>query len=431
MKLLIVTNHFFPETFRANDIAFGLAARGHDVSVLTGIPDYPEGKYHEGYGLFRRRTETLRGVRIYRSFLIPRGRGGKWRLALNYASSLVFMTVRALWLALFHHYDAVLVHETSPVMVGTPARLLSRMQGIPMYFWVLDLWPESLRAAGGISSPAILGFFERLTRRYYSASEKILISSQGFRESICRMGDFSWKTVYFPNWADNALVPPTLSTPPPVSPRGSSAAEDIFAAGLIPRGFVVMFAGNVGEAQDFESIAQAALILKSAAREQGAEKEIHLVIVGDGRKMPWLKEFIAAHDLSDTVHLLGRHPVETMPSFFARADVMLVSLKDELIFGLTLPAKIQAYMAAGKPLIAMMNGEGARVIDEARCGRHVRAGDAEALARAILALSCESGPAFSEMGRNAREYCLRHFSFASAMQILENLLSRNPVLPAD
>lgn len=394
-RVLIVTNHFFPETFRCNDIAFELSSRGYDVTVLTGIPDYPEGKYHAGYGVFKKRVEKVRGVKVNRSFLTPRGKGGKLRLMLNYLSSYICMTLRALWLAVAHRYDAVLVHETSPVMIGTAAKLVSKIQRIPMYFWVLDLWPESLRAAGGINNSKILGFFAWMTRRYYKASKKILISSMGFEQSICEKGDFKDKLVYFPNWSDKEM----------------SSAELKPVEG-VPDGFVVMFAGNVGEAQDFENIGKSALRLK--------DKDIHFVIVGDGRKMPWLKAFVEEHELSSTVHLLGRHPVDMMPSFFSKADVMLVSLKDEEIFNLTLPAKIQAYMAAGKPIVAMMNGEGPRIIRSASCGLSVPAGDYDSLAVALSEMSNMSADKLAEMGNNAKDYCQSHFSYDSCMNKLIN-----------
>ena len=205
MKILLITNHFHPEEFRCNDLAFELAYRGHKVSVLTGIPDYPKGKYHEGYGIIKRRIERVQGVKVLRSFIIPRGDGSKLRLVLNYASSLAAQCFDAVLLGLFGRYDYVLVHETSPVMVGVPGVIVSKMKRIPMDFWVLDLWPESLQDAGGINSPIVLGFFSKMTTWIYKHSRKILISSRGFKESICEKGDFEGKIVYFPNWADTAL----------------------------------------------------------------------------------------------------------------------------------------------------------------------------------------------------------------------------------
>lgn len=395
-SVLLVTNHFYPETFRCNDVAFELASRGYNVSVLTGIPDYPQGKFHSGYGVLRKRKETVRGVTIYRSFLFPRGDGSKFRLVLNYLSSFVCMTVRAVTLALTHKYDSVLVHETSPVMVGTPAMIVSRLQRIPMHFWVLDLWPESLRAAGGVNNQSVLNFFGRMTTRYYKYSRKILISSLGFEQSICEKGDFKDKIVYFPNWSDKDMRP------------------DHRLECEIPEGFVVMFAGNVGEAQDFESIAKAALMIK--------DTEIKFVIVGDGRKMPWIRAFIEEHNLSSSVYLLGRHPVEMMPSFFSKADVLLVSLKNDPIFNLTLPAKVQAYMSVGKPIVAMMNGEGARVIKEANCGFTVPSGEYISLAETIIKASQIGQLALKVMGDNALKYSNANFSYSKCMDNLINII---------
>ncbi len=398
MRILLVTNHFIPEDFRCNDVAAALAQEGHQVTVLTAIPDYPSGRYHRGYGIFRKRRERVGGVKVIRSFIVPRGKGGAVRLFLNYLSSLVCMSVDAFFLALFRRFDAVLVHETSPVTVGVPADIVRAIRRIPMYFWVLDLWPESLQAAGGIRNRAVLGFFSRLTAALYRHSEKILISSRGFEESICAKGDFAGKIVYFPNWADRAMA------------RGDIRLPE----GSLPDGFIVMFAGNIGEAQDFESVMAAAAALK-------ASRDIHFVFLGDGRKLDWVRRFVSENGLEATVHLLGRHPLEEMPAYFERADVMLVSLKDTEIFRLTLPAKVQAYMAAGKPVVAMMNGEGPRVVEEAGCGYSVPAGDSAALAALLLRLSGAPREDLVRMGENGLRYCATHFTFGQRMADLNAL----------
>ena len=362
-KILICTNHFYPETFRCNDVAFELANRGYDVTVLTAIPDYPKGEYFDGYGIFRRRRETVNGVKVIRGFIIPRGNGGGIRLLLNYLSFLISSVFISLFLGLFRKYDKVLIHETSPVMIGIPAVILSKIQKVPLFFWVLDLWPESLQAAGGINNPKVLGFFEKLTTWIYKNSDKILISSKGFVESIKEKGDFESRIVYFPNWSDKAL-----------EVNGNCKIPDL------PKGFIVMFAGNIGEAQDFDHIMKAAKYLKD-------EQQIHFVFVGDGRKRPWVEKYRDDYQLQNTVHWLGRYPVECMPAFFEQADVMLMTLKDVSIFSLTAPAKLQAYMSAGKPILAMMNGEGPRIIKEASCGCSVPASDSRALADIILKFS--------------------------------------------
>ena len=422
MKILLITNHFHPEEFRCNDLAFELARRGHLVSVLTGIPDYPNGRFHKGYGIFRRRVERVNGVKVYHSFIIPRGDGRTLRLILNYVSLLLAQCWNSLWMGLFGQYDYVLVHETSPVMVGIPGVIVSTLSKAPMDFWVLDLWPESLQDAGGINNPKVLGFFSKMTTWIYKHSRKILVSSMGFKESICEKGDFEGKLVYFPNWADVALVS-TYNTN--VSPDSSKSQENQKKNLLriskekgfpkLPEGFKVMFAGNIGEAQDMDNLMVAALELKE-------EKDIHFCIVGDGRKRSWVEEFVKAHGLEDTVHLLGRHPIETMPAFFAAADVLLVTLKDSKIFNRTAPAKIQAYMNAGKPIAAMMNGEGPAVIAEAQCGYSVAAGNGKAFAALLKRMKGLDTEELAAMGAKGKAYCEENFAFSKAVETIEELL---------
>lgn len=398
-KILICTNHFYPETFRCNDVAFELANRGYDVTVLTAIPDYPKGEYFDGYGIFRRRRETVNGVKVIRGFIIPRGNGGGIRLLLNYLSFLISSVFISLFLGLFRKYDKVLIHETSPVMIGIPAVILSKIQKVPLFFWVLDLWPESLQAAGGINNPKVLGIFEKLTTWIYKNSDKILISSKGFVESIKEKGDFESRIVYFPNWSDKAL-----------EVNGNCKIPDL------PKGFIVMFAGNIGEAQDFDHIMKAAKYLKD-------EQQIHFVFVGDGRKRPWVEKYRDDHQLQNTVHWLGRYPVECMPAFFEQADVMLMTLKDVSIFSLTAPAKLQAYMSAGKPILAMMNGEGPRIIKEASCGCSVPASDSRALADTILNLSRKPESELQQLGQNGKSYQQIHFDLDKSINHLVEILN--------
>lgn len=398
MRILLISQYFHPESFKCNDVAAELVRRGHEVTVLTGIPNYPKGRFYAGYGLLHRRRETWCGAQVHRAWLVPRGRGGGLRLAANYLSYALTASLRVLRFRAGRRFDAVVVHETSPVTVGIPGVLASRLWGCPMYFWVLDLWPESLTAAGGVTNAAVLGFFERLTRWIYRHSRRILISSRGFRSSIEAKGIAAEKIAYFPNWPDTALRP------------GAS-----YALPALPDGFIVMFAGNIGEAQDFEHVMQAALLLRE-------ERDVHFVLVGDGRKRPWVERFVADNGLEATVHLVGRHPLEAMPAFFARASLMLVSLKDEPIFSLTAPAKLQAYMSAGRPVAAMLGGEGARIVEEAGCGFAVPAADGAALAAAVRCAAQLPAAELAAMGERGRAYCREHFDFGRLMDRLCNML---------
>lgn len=379
-------------------MAFELTRLGYDVTVLTAIPDYPGGKFFDGYGFFRKRKETVRGVKVIRAFIIPRGQGGTIRLLLNYLSYFLSSLMVSIRLGLFGKFDRVLIHETSPVMIGVPAVIVKKLQKIPLCFWVLDLWPESLQAAGGVNNPWVLGMFRRMTTWIYRHSDKILMSSKGFESSILEKGDFANKLVYFPNWADKAL-----------EGHGS------YQLPALPNGFIAMFAGNMGEAQDFDHIMSAAKLLKD-------ERHIHFVFVGDGRKRPWVEAYRDKYGLQKTVHWVGRHPVEAMPSFFEKADVMLMTLKDVSIFNLTAPAKLQAYMSASKPILAMMNGEGPRIVAEAECGRSVPAADAEALAKALREMSKMNKTELAEMGLRGKAYQQAHFDLDKSISHLIEIL---------
>lgn len=399
-RILLVTQYFQPENFKCNDIAFELQRRGHDVTVLTAIPNYPKGKYFDGYGVFKRRTEVVDGVKIIRGFVVPRGKGGKILLSLNYLSYLFSSCIIALYLALRYRYDAVFVHEVSPVTIGVAATLVKRIQRIPMYFWVLDLWPESLTAAIGLRNRYILGFFSKMVQWFYRNSDKILISSKGFASSICEKGDFADKIVYFPNWVDGAL---TIKSDVP-TPE-------------VPAGFVAMFTGNIGESQDFGTVLDAAERLKS-------RKGIHFVIVGDGRAKEWLEKQIVERELSQTVHCVGSYPLAAMPATFAKADVLFAALKDEAIFAITVPAKIQAYMSSGKPIVTMINGEAKLLIEEVGCGIAVEAGDGKAFAEAIAKIADMTQAEREKIGEKGRLFAARNFDFATQMTLLEEIMRR-------
>ncbi len=397
MRILLITPHFFPETFKCNELAFELARRGHKVEVMTAIPDYPEGKFREGYGVFRKRKETVNGVTIRRSMIIPRGNGSPVRLALNYLSYTFFAGAKAFLHGIKKKYDIILVHETSPVMVGIPAVIIKKLSKTPILFWVLDLWPESLSAAGGIHNNTILGAFEKITKNIYNNSKKILIGSKGFETSIVDKGIDPEKIIYFPYWRDE--VTPSESELPDL-PAG---------------GFNIMFTGNMGEAQDFPHVLEAANRLREY-------KDIHFILVGDGRKREWIEKFIADNNLHN-VFLPGRFPIDMMPRFYEQADLLFMALKDSPIFRLTVPAKIQSYMAAGKPILAMISGEGANLIKDADCGWTVDAEDTDALVNTILKLYRTNGEDLAKKGINGLEYSNHHFRFSDCVDRLEDIIS--------
>lgn len=405
MKICIFTNHFYPEDFKVNDIAFELAKLDYDVTVLTAIPDYPKGKFYDGYSLFKRRREIVNGVNVIRLPIIPRGKGGAIRLVLNYLSYYFCLSIFTFFHSFKHKYDRVFVHLTSPFFIGVCARKLAKRQQIPLLFWVLDLWPESLISAGGISNPLIIKPQIKMVQKVYNQCSKILISSKGFEKSICEKGNYKDKLVYFPNWAEDVK---------------GNCPKDFDIKQLKPfneeGNFIILFAGNIGEAQNLDAVIEAAKLLKT-------EKQIKFVFVGDGRRKEHLMNLVKQYELDETVYFPGRFPIETMPVFMKAASVLLFSLKDELCFNLTVPAKVQFYMSQGKPILAMINGDGAELVKEANCGFSVNAGDSKAFAEAVTKMYSLSKQELNNLGKNGEEYYKKSFTKEQRIEQLNQLIN--------
>lgn len=404
-KILFVCQYFYPETFRGNDIAFHLAEEGHDVHVVTGIPNYPKGKFFPGYGLFKKRHEVINGVRVTRLPLVPRGEDNKIMLMLNFFSFFIVGWFWMLFHALWHKYDLIFCQQLSPVMMSSPAVLYKKMRHVPLYTWVLDLWPESLTAAGGINNKYILGFFNLFVKSEYKNSDKILTSSKSFDQSILKYGDYKDKVIYYPQWSDGASNVSGLNFALPEKLQELSSNGD----------FIVMFAGAVGEAHGMECNMQAALKTEEY-------KNIKWVIVGDGRRLDWVRSFVKENGIEETVITLGRFPSETMPLFFEKADVMLVSLTDSPLFNMYSPAKIASYMAAERPIIAALNGEGGEVIKAAECGWNVKAGDSDSLAKLVIALSQTDKQELAVKGQKGKAYYDKFFTKDECLKKLDEIM---------
>jgi glycosyltransferase involved in cell wall biosynthesis len=319
--------------------------------------------------------------------LLTRGGAGGIRLALNYASFALSATLLAPLVAR-RSYDVILVYEVSPLTVGIPALALKRLTGAALLFWVLDLWPEVLQGSGAVSSRPVLGAVRRLARRIYRGSDRILVSSKGFLRPVSQLADGDERVRYFPQSAEPFYRP--------------LAPEETEGVPPLPAGFRVMVAGNIGASQDFPTLLAAAELLRD-------EGDLHFIVVGDGRMRRWVEEQVRERGLRSVVHLVGRHPAERMPHFFAHADVLLATLRRAPVYAYTLPAKVQSYLACARPLIAAMDGEGARVVTEAGAGLTCPAEDPRALADAVLALRALSPHERAAMGARGRGYFLEHF----------------------
>ncbi len=398
MKLLILSQYFWPENFRINDVVEGLASRGHAITVYTGMPNYPGGRFFDGYGLLGPFRERYKAAEVRRVPVVTRGRGGGPRLALNYLSHAFFATLLAPWLAR-GRFDAILVYEPSPMTIGIPARALRALKRAPLLFWVQDLWPESLSATGAVRSRVALGLVDRLVKWIYRGCDRVLVQSEAFVPSVRSHGVPPGRIRYLPNSAENFYRK--------LEPR----AEDPETLEL-PAGFRVMYAGNIGAAQDFPTILAAAELLKDAS-------EIHWVVLGEGRMRAWVADEVRRRGLQASVHLLGHRPPERMARYFAHADVLLATLRREPIFAYTIPSKIQSYIACGKPVIAALEGEGGRVIREAGAGWVVPPENAQALADAVRAASRFAKPELEAMGNRGEAWFREHFEREKLLSRLE------------
>lgn len=399
MRILLVTQYFYPEVFKSNDLAFELVKRGHQVDALVGIPNYPEGKYFKGYGIFKKRHEVVNGVNVYRVFQTPRGKGG-WRLLINYFSFVISGCLRVLFqFAWKKKYDCIIGHEPSPIFQAYPALLLRKLRTTPFYYWIMDLWPDAMKSGGGVKNEKALHFVDKLVKGIYKQTDKILITSERFRAPIAAKGDFAYKIIYFPNWSDDILQ-----------------MDDSFEIPLLPEGFKIMIAGNMGKAQDLDSVALVMLGLKDVP-------EVKWVFVGGGSRKEWMENFIKENGLENQAVCLGQYPFKAMPSFYKQADAMMVTLRGGFPhLEAVVPARLQSYMSAGRPVLAMIGCGGADIINESKCGYSVEPGDPEAMISLIKNVVLSDRESFEQMGKNGRDYYQKHYRLTDCIDNLERII---------
>lgn len=400
MKILFVSQYFYPEIFRGNDIVYDLVEKGHEVTVLTGKPNYPLGEYFEGHSFWGIKKEIINGANVIRIPTLPRGNGGAVRLILNYLSFFFFSFPYSRF-RLEKNFDIIFVQQLSPVTMAIPGIWAKkRNPNAKLYIWILDLWPESISAVTGLKNKYIIGVIDKLVKYIYSKVDYILISSNSFKESI-KLRSKNKEIIYFPNWAESIYE---LNT------------NVKFNLGNLPDGFNIMFAGNIGEAQDFETIIKACELTK--------EDNINWIIVGDGRKLNWVKEQLSLRKLKN-VHILGRHPIEKMPAFFKNADAMLLTLKDSPVFNLTVPAKLQAYMASGKIILGAINGEANSIINNNDIGKSGESGNYIKLAENAVFLKNLSKERRVEMEIKSKNIYLQNYSKSVLLNNLELSFKNN------
>jgi len=337
---------------------------------------------------------------VLRVPLVARGRGSSARLAINYLSFASSATIFGL-AGIRKPVDVVLAYEPSPVTVAVPAIILGKRLNAPSLMWVQDLWPETLRATGALSDGFPLRAAASMTRRLHRAMDGLLVQSEAFIPPLLAQGVAPAKITYLPNWAEDDFRP--ISVPDTAPERHE-----------LPKGFVVIFAGNIGVAQGLDVLLGAAALVRDV-------EDLHWVVLGDGRQAAWLRDEVSKRQLGN-VHLLGQRPQESMPTWFALADALLVTLRPDPVYQLTIPSKVQAYLACGRPILASLDGEGAREVEKAGAGFATGAGDAEALAAAALRLHRMTDAERTAMGLRGRAYSESNFQRDALIDRLEAVL---------
>ena len=401
MKILIVSQYFWPENFSINAIAKYLVDHGHKVDVLTGIPNYPQGKAFDGYGMFKNLHQVYEGISIYRVWMKTRGtRGGDRRLIMNYLS-YAFNASIAILGRIGKKYDATFVYEMSPITQAYPAIILRNMQKVPMCLYVGDLWPDTL-FSHGLNGGFVKRILIKMCSKIYRKTDHIIAVNESFIEPINTYTNKSRQITYIPQ-AVEKIYKPVPST-----------GELRKSLGIDERDFIVMFAGNIGYAQSPKTIVEAAKKTKN-------NPNIHYVFIGDGTMRQECEEYCRENDLCN-VCFLGRKPQEDMPRLIAEADALLITLKNQSNYNLTLPGRTQAFMACGKPIICCANGETAKVIKSARCGLIAEADNSDELAKRIIESSMLPKEDLSRMGECGLEYSNINYDMDTIFKRIEMVL---------
>ena len=363
--ILVVSQYFYPETFRINDMCLEWVKRGYKVTVVTGIPNYPMGKTFKGYGITKKRHEVWNGIEIYRIPLIPRGSGSLGMIA-NYLSFMVsgmlagkMKNIKA---------DLVFSFEVSPMTQVMTGISFAKKLHVPHYLYVQDLWPENVITVTGIRNPLIIKPIDKMVDYIYKNSDEIFATSPSFVEAICnrKVAVNREKVHYWPQYAEEFY-----------KPIDKSIAKEVAAAYGIPNddSFKIIFTGNVGTAQGIDILPQTAELLKN--------ENIKFVIIGDGRYLEKLVSDIKSRQLEKMFIFVARQPAEKIPVLLSACDVAFISFADDELWKMTIPAKLQSYMACGMPIIAVADGETKRIIEEAKCGWVCKMGDSRGLKKTI------------------------------------------------
>ncbi|WP_265455623.1 glycosyltransferase family 4 protein [Enterococcus sp. HY326] len=394
-KILVVSQYFYPEQFRINDICKTWVSRGYDVTVLTGIPNYPSGDFFKGFSLKERRKEEYEGVNVIRIPIIPRKKSSIM-MALNYIS---FVISGFFWMTKNKKkFDLVFTYEVSPMTQALSGVRIAKKMNIPHYIYVLDLWPENFEIITGIKNKLVIGILDKMVNYIYRNSKLIFTASKSFKKNIQNRGFVQEKIIFWPQYAEEFYKPVInkLDENPQLGIKN------------------IVFAGNVGFAQGLNILSE---VLKKIADEK---LKVKFHIVGDGRFKNQLMSEIKEKGLENYIVFYDSIPAEDIPDLFASFDFSFISLNKNNIFSMTIPAKLQSSMACGIPILLSADGEVSEIIRSSKSGFCSGAGDVEGLFQNIRLISQLSTKEITEYGKNSREYYEKNFEKKMLMDMMDN-----------
>lgn len=400
-RILVVTQHFWPENFRINDIVEGFLQDGLEVDVLCGLPNYPKGEWFDGYGPHGPWEEHYGTAQVFRAKEWPRKGNTSVNIFFNYVSWPLYA-----WAALKRlpgGYDAVFCFNTSPVLMCWPAIRYAKKHKIPFTNYVLDLWPENLYSVLPVQNKLLRRLAQGVSDYFYKKADRLIAMSEPLQQRLCqRTGKPKSAVAAIPQYCEDFYA----------VPQRDAELEARFSGR-----FNLVFTGTFTPAQSLDMVLRAVL----QARSMGAEK-LHLLLVGDGMSRESLQDLARELNAGDAVTFYGSVPAKEVPKFTALADALLISLSDSPDLGLTVPGKLASYMAAGKPILGSMNGAGFAVVQQSGGGLASPACDQQALAENMVKLYTMDSARRAALGTKAKKYYLAHYRRAELLRRLETFI---------
>lgn len=399
MNILIMSQYFYPENFRVNDFSAELVKRGHDVTVLTGYPQYPQGKIYDGYGFSKPYDKVWNGIKVERVKMKPRGRTPIGLLNNCYS----YVREANKWVKKCkEHYDVIYVFEVSPVSVGLPAVTYKNKFGTPIAFNVQDLWPENIESVLGIHFKPLIKTIDYIVDKIYKNSDYILCSSKSFTKNIAARGIDESKLYYWPQFCN-------------MPDFGNMSKPESYSNEY----FNIVFSGNLGYAQGLDLLIDTAIKMK--------DKKVRWYLVGDGRAKEHLQKKVLENGIEENVIFTGRVSESQSNEYVHFADCAYLSFKNDKLFDMTIPAKLQSYLACGTPIIAAAGGESAEIINTAGCG--IATGrDSGEVCRALSKLMEMNDEKRKEMRLAAQKYFSDNFEKNKVIEQFDEIVLKSKVI---